>query len=236
MTDTIISKDCIKRILKDLSNLDSKLLEQNNIYYSHDEDNILKGYIMIIGPKDTLYENGYYFFHINFTTSYPFKPPKVIFKTCDGVTRFHPNLYRNGKVCLSILNTWRGESWSACQTLSTILMTLVTLFTNEPFLNEPGIKNTHHQYENYHNIIHYKNIYHSILHYIDPINLPINYEIFYPIICENFKKNKKRILEICENKMKTNKINSVYHVNLYNMVSSINYTELHNKISDKEIE
>ena len=55
MSDIIISKDCIKRILKDLSNLDSKLLEENNIFYCHDEENILKGYAMIIGPEDSLF-------------------------------------------------------------------------------------------------------------------------------------------------------------------------------------
>ena len=235
MAETVISKDCIKRILKDLSNIDSKLLKQNNIFYSHDEDNILKGYVMIIGPEDSLYENGYYFFEINFTNNYPFQPPKVIFKTCDGVTRFHPNLYRNGKVCLSLLNTWRGESWSACQTLSTILMTLITLFTNEPFLNEPGIKKTHYQYDNYHNIIHYKNISHSILHYLDSEKLPINFEIFYPIICESYKKNKEKILESCKNKMNLD-LKTNYHVSLYNMVSSINYNHLYSEILNKNIE
>ena len=58
--------------------------------------------------------------------------------TCDGATRFHPNLYRNGKVCLSILNTWKGEQWTSCQTIRSILLTLITLFHNKPLLNEPG--------------------------------------------------------------------------------------------------
>ena len=139
MTSTTVSSKCIKRILSDLKNIDSKLLADNNIFYYHDEENILKGYAMIIGPKDSLYEDGYYFFEINFTSKYPFEPPVVKFKTYDGITRFHPNLYRDGKVCLSILNTWRGESWSSCQTLSTVLLTLITLFTDKPFLNEPGV-------------------------------------------------------------------------------------------------
>ena len=34
---------------------------------------------------------------------------KLTYLTNDGNTRFHPNLYRNGKVCLSVLNTWRGK-------------------------------------------------------------------------------------------------------------------------------
>ena len=229
MTDSIVSKDCIKRILKDLSNLDSKLLEENNIFYSHDEENILKGYAMIIGPDDSLYANGYYFFEINFTKDYPFQPPKVLFKTYDGVTRFHPNLYRNGKVCLSILNTWRGESWSACQTLSTILMTLVTLFTNEPFLNEPGIKPSHAQYNDYHQIIQFKNIQHSILRYIISEHVPENFEIFFPIISEYFNKNKGNIIESCD-KLLSKKIDRTYHVSIYNMTTIVNYKNLHNTL------
>lgn len=226
MSESIISKDCIKRILKDLTNLDSKLLKENNIYYYHDEDNILKGYAMIIGPEDSIYAYGYYFFEINFTKDYPFQPPKVFFKTCDGVTRYHPNLYRNGKVCLSLLNTWRGESWSACQTLSTVLMTLVTLFTKEPFLNEPGIQKTHHQFNNYHNIVEYKNMQHSILHYLTPKNIPVNFEIFFPIIKENYENNRDKIIELCHNNLLKNKDNT-YQVSIYNMICCVNYNKLY---------
>ena len=39
---------------------------------------------------------------------YPFEPPKVLILTVDGRTRINPNLYANGKVCLSILGTWSG--------------------------------------------------------------------------------------------------------------------------------
>ena len=46
-----------------------------------------------------------------YPTEYPFKPPKVTYKTNDGFTRFNPNLYKNGKVCISLLNTWQGEQW-----------------------------------------------------------------------------------------------------------------------------
>ena len=37
-------------------------MKDENIFYSHDEKNILKGYAMIIGPKDTCYHNGLFFF------------------------------------------------------------------------------------------------------------------------------------------------------------------------------
>ena len=64
---------------------------------------MLKGYAIIFGPSDTLYRYGAYCFEFKFPTNYPFSPPKLKYMTNDGYTRFHPNLYRNGKVCISVL-------------------------------------------------------------------------------------------------------------------------------------
>ena len=76
--------------------------------------------------------------------------------TNDGTTRFHPNLYRNGKVCISILNTWKGEQWTSCQTIKSVLLMLVTLFHNKPLLNEPGFTERHRSFIPYNNIIRLK--------------------------------------------------------------------------------
>ena len=51
-------------------------LHSDGIHYFHDESNFQKGYAIIFGPKDTLYENGIYFFDFNFPDDYPFSPPK----------------------------------------------------------------------------------------------------------------------------------------------------------------
>jgi len=160
----IITQDTIKRIIKDVKDINTNKedFKKNGIFYKHDDENVLKGYILIIGPNNTPYQYGFYFFEILFSYDYPFTPPKVKYFTNDGYTRFNPNLYINGKVCLSILNTWRGEQWTSCQTLRSILLTLVTIFNNEPLTNEPGIKNTHKDFENYNKIITYKNLHFSI--------------------------------------------------------------------------
>lgn len=54
-----------------------------------------------------------------FPEDYPSVAPHIQFLTTNsGKTRFNPNLYADGKVCLSILGTWRGESgeqWSSVQ-------------------------------------------------------------------------------------------------------------------------
>ena len=88
-----------KRLLRDVADIMKNNLASQGIYYIHDEENILKGYAMIFGPKDTPYENGVYFFDFNFPSNYPYSPPKLTYLTNNGTTRFNPNLYRNGKVC-----------------------------------------------------------------------------------------------------------------------------------------
>ena len=63
----------------------------------------------MIGPDNTPYSYGFYLFNIFIPEEYPFKPPTVkIYTQNENKTRFNPNLYVNGKVCLSILNTWTG--------------------------------------------------------------------------------------------------------------------------------
>lgn len=59
---------------------------------------------LIIGPPDTPYEFGFFEFAVKFTKEYPTKPPQVTAITTNGGrTRFNPNIYAQGKVCLSIL-------------------------------------------------------------------------------------------------------------------------------------
>lgn len=64
----------------------------------------LQLHAMITGPFDTPYEGGFFHFYIRFPPTYPLVSPRVKFMTTGGGTvRFNPNLYQNGKVCLSIL-------------------------------------------------------------------------------------------------------------------------------------
>ena len=110
----------LKRIILDIRDITKSPID--NIFYFPNEDNICKGSALIIGPKDTPYQYGFYIFEFTFPESYPHGPPVVKYRTNDGNTRFNPNFYRNGKVCLSILNTWDGEPWSSCQSLEAFLL------------------------------------------------------------------------------------------------------------------
>ena len=97
---------------------------------------MLLGHALIIGTENTVYEHGFYLFKFEFPINYPISPPKVLFYPNDRKTRYNPNLYRNGKVCLSLLNTWTGEQWTACQSIRSILLTLISILNDKPLLNE----------------------------------------------------------------------------------------------------
>lgn len=159
----VLNKVAITRIANDVKYIIKNPLDNENIYYKHDEDNISLGYAVLIGSKDTPYEYGYYFFKFKFPDDYPYNPPVVEFLTNDGIMRFNPNLYTNGKVCLSILNTWQGESWTSCCTISSILLTLMSILNDNPLLNEPGIKDNDININKYNFLISYKNIEYSII-------------------------------------------------------------------------
>lgn len=190
-----------KRLIKDICDIVKSPLTDQGIFYTHDEENMLNGYAMIIGPEDTVYEHGFYFFKFTFSNQYPFVPPVVTFCTSDGRTRFNPNLYVNGKVCLSILNTWKGEQWTSCQTIRSILLTIVSILNNEPLLNEPGIKKSHVDFKNYNDIIRYKNYNIALLGMLDQKHLPSLFINFFPFMkryfLDHFDDIIKRINELC---------------------------------------
>lgn len=229
----IVSKDTAKRIIKDIQQLKRDPID--GIYYSHDDTNMLKGYALIIGPTDTPYEGGYYLFKINYSVDYPHSPPVFTFCTNDGYTRMHPNLYKNGKVCLSILNTWNGDPWTACQTISSILITLRSILTEDPLLHEPGISKLHEDKELYTFIIQYKNISIAMLDVITQEN-------YLKVFGELIEIAKKDFLEHFNIKLKTLKTNlkqlcetisivdPVICTSVYKLTCKINYDLLETKM------
>lgn len=215
-----------KRLLRDVVRLIKSPLSSNGIYYSHDEDNMLKGYAVIFGPGDSLYRHGVYMFAVDYPTEYPFAPPKLTYLTNDGRTRFNPNLYRNGKVCLSLLNTWKGEQWTSCQSIESILLSLVALFHNEPLLNEPGIKKDHCDFKSYNSILQYKNYEIAILGVLTQKILPAAFVGFFPIIKKHFMERKKIIIDELKLLEKSKKNNKKFETKLYRMHVKTNYTNL----------
>lgn len=131
----------VKRTISDLNEITfgkGEPLWNDGIHVYYNTDDITTIYACLIGPEDTPYEDGFYGFHIMIPQEYPFKPPKVVFLTTDGNVRFNPNLYACGKVCLSILGTWSGPSWTSICTISSVLLSIQSLLQPIPIQNEPG--------------------------------------------------------------------------------------------------
>jgi ubiquitin-protein ligase len=169
----------LRRIIIDTKRVGS-LSQVDGLFWVPDEMDLTHGWAIICGPADTPYYGGAYCFEVCFPDNYPFEPPKLTFLTQDGRTRFNPNLYKNGKVCLSLLNTWQGEPWSGVQSLESVLRCIQTaVLIGDPLQNEPvypapamagdlGI---------YNRLVFHANVETAILdqlttppHYLDPIS------------------------------------------------------------------
>ncbi|PIA61022.1 hypothetical protein AQUCO_00300507v1 [Aquilegia coerulea] len=136
-------KDCKDKVMKTIMK-EWKILEQNlpeSIFVRVYEERIDLLRAAIVGPPFTPYYNGLFFFDFCFPKDYPARPPTVYYHSFG--LRLNPNLYADGKVCLSLLNTWNGqkiEKWNKSQsTVLQVLLSLQALVLNEkPYFNEPG--------------------------------------------------------------------------------------------------
>eukprot|EP00993_Chasmostoma_nieuportense_P003004 NODE_3754_length_907_cov_24.012821_g3601_i0.p1 GENE.NODE_3754_length_907_cov_24.012821_g3601_i0~~NODE_3754_length_907_cov_24.012821_g3601_i0.p1 ORF type:complete len:260 (+),score=46.85 NODE_3754_length_907_cov_24.012821_g3601_i0:56-835(+) len=139
----MLRQTCSKRLSAELCQLLKEPLPGIAVYA--DDSDLTSVTAVVVGPKGTPYEGGLFHFALKFPRDYPFSPPAVQFLTTDGgQVRFNPNLYANGRVCLSILGTWTGPCWQPSQTLSTVLLSLQTILNTEPYRNEPGFEEEVH--------------------------------------------------------------------------------------------
>ena len=104
-------------------------------------DDIFNWKFILVGPKDTPWENEIFSGTIKFPMNYPFSPPNVKFTS----KIFHPNIYNDGKICISILHEGKdqygyedsSERWSPVQTIQTIFLSILTLF-HDPNCDSPA--------------------------------------------------------------------------------------------------
>ena len=94
-----------KRILSELKELEksNELFSNNGVHYYYNEENINIIYIMIIGSKDTPYENGFYFFKLEYPDNYPMTPPKMNYCT-QGILPLY------GKLLIKMLKGTKYEN------------------------------------------------------------------------------------------------------------------------------
>ncbi|XP_032185627.1 ubiquitin-conjugating enzyme E2 E1 isoform X1 [Lontra canadensis] len=97
-------------------------LKQQHISAGPKGDNIYEWRSTILGPPGSVYEGGVFFLDITFTPEYPFKPPKVTFRT----RIYHCNINSQGVICLDILK----DNWSPALTISKVLLSICSLLTD----------------------------------------------------------------------------------------------------------
>jgi len=82
--------------------------------------------VLITGPSGTPYEDGLFVFDLQLPDNYPSFPPQVHYHSfC--TQRLNPNLYEEGKVCVSLLGTWTGkgsETWTSKSTIHQVLLSI----------------------------------------------------------------------------------------------------------------
>jgi ubiquitin-protein ligase len=133
-----IQKDLKEVLLSDWSDLPPIMAEPVN-------DRLHQVTALVVGPPETCYHGAFFTFEMKFTSEYPNEPPQVrSLSTSDGRVRLNPNLYADGKVCLSVLGTFRGEStevWRSSYSIRYVLQAIQTMVLNaEPYHNEPGFE------------------------------------------------------------------------------------------------
>ncbi len=184
--------------MADIRELENELYKTSGIYYYADEANIFQGYACIFGPKDSCYENTPMIYKFNFPQSYPFDPPTVTFLTHDGKTRFHPNMYIEGKVCLSILHTWQGPKWASTMKISTVLVTLQSLMDTDPLRHEPGYEVGRESLcKAYANAVKASCINYQLQCLEKPITQDSN-SLFKDLILEKLSKSLETLEKMCE--------------------------------------
>ena len=209
------------RISKEITSLmnDLPIHYNSSIFAVFDEEDIGKIRFAISGSDKTPYDSGLFIFDVYIPITYPVVPPKVnLFN--NGNVRFNPNLYNDGKVCLSLLGTWsgdKGESWNA--NTSTLLQVLISIqaqiLIETPVFNEPG-------YETYigkpigddMNMSYNQNIrLYTMRHAMNDLleNIDTTYECFKDVIINHFIQKKDYIKTIVNEwcKDSTNKTTNV---------------------------
>jgi len=120
--------------------------KESNYFYSIEPDikNFLIWNVLLIGPPETPFEGGIFKCQFKFPSDYPNKPPEFKF-ICPII---HPNIYTDGKVCISILHEGKdewgyediSERWNPSHSVNSVLMSILSILTNPNFESPANIE------------------------------------------------------------------------------------------------
>jgi len=214
-------------------------LSELGIHVSFDESDIMKASVMIIGPKNTPYENGILYFSVEFPQEYPFSPPQIQYVSTSRL-RIHPNLYVGlshqdfrGKVCLSIINTWSGPKWSSAMDLGAVLITIQSLLCDKAITHEPGYeKSPPRMIEIYNDIIQYDTFRHLIL--CNQVPFDPSFAGFNELIQTHLVDSRADILSRLDEYCKKYPEKTIISLKLYGLSIEVDFPSLKHKFDLKE--
>ena len=200
----ILSPPALSRITKEMKTLIKSLPcePSSAMFCSFCSKNLGELRTLISGPEETPYENGLYHFNVSLPTDYPAAPPSVnILTTGGGLLRFNPNLYNDGFVCLSVINTWQGnpeEMWNPeHSSLLQVFLSIQALVMDSMIVQkEPGYEYLLEKApENvaYTWVVRYGNMAYAMLEQLK--NPPAEFQ---EVVFRHFSLRRQRILETCQ--------------------------------------
>lgn len=107
-----------------------------------DDDNIFLWNIgFMVLNKELMYYGGYFKGQMRFPLDFPFSPPTFRFTP----SIYHPNIYRDGRLCISILHQGGdstsdepdSETWTPAQTVESVLISIISLL-EDPNVSSPA--------------------------------------------------------------------------------------------------
>ncbi|KKK11928.1 hypothetical protein P175DRAFT_0472523 [Aspergillus ochraceoroseus IBT 24754] len=108
-----------------------------------DNDDIFNWTVgLIVVNPDSLYYGGYFKAAMKFPKNYPYSPPEFRFLH----PLYHPNIYPDGKLCISILHSpgedemsgeLASERWSPAQRVESVLISILSLL-DDPEVSSPA--------------------------------------------------------------------------------------------------
>ncbi|KAG0229729.1 hypothetical protein BGW41_002900 [Actinomortierella wolfii] len=143
-TTTTKNRQWIRRVRAEHSIMSTSLPDGIRVRAFESRLDLLR--VLIAGPSQTPYEDALFMFDFYLPDQFPQQPPRAYFHSwTGGVGRINPNLYEDGGVCLSLLNTWHGkdetETWTPNSSILQLLISLQGLvLVPHPYYNETGFE------------------------------------------------------------------------------------------------
>jgi len=137
-----MSTQATARLQKELKDLNKNPLEGFKVELL-DENSLFEWQVWMAGAPGTLWDGGIFRALLKFPEDYPNSPPKMKFLS----DFWHPNIYPDGTVCISILHTpdpmnpeeKAEETWRPILTVESILVSVTSMFSDPNFSSPANV-------------------------------------------------------------------------------------------------